>query len=231
MEPRQNRLAPEVVAAIVGAIAAVVVAVITALATIYVASGNLNRASERAEKLTQGVLGVQVPVGTIIPSGLTPEAFRQVAGDEFNCDPTRCLWVLADGREVPGSEFAKISGKQVVPDLRGLFLRGANLGRSDAWKDPEDREPGASPQPDSTAMPKTPWTTAAAGEHTHNIPSTGDENGFHRAEEGGNQDRTIGTSAAGVHTHAIDGGDNETRPKNAAVAYYIKINTGAPAAP
>ena len=72
-------------------------------------------------------------------------------------------------------------------------------------------------------MPREPFLLAALA-HTHNVQSTGDANEFHRAEEGGGGDRTIGTSESGGHVHTISGGDAETRPKNLGVYYYIRIN-------
>lgn len=37
-------------------------------------------------------------------------------------------WILADGRAVTGSSYAKLV-EEHVPDLRGVFLRGKNYGR------------------------------------------------------------------------------------------------------
>ena len=46
-------------------------------------------------------------------------------------------WVLADGRSVTGSAYATITGTTAIPDMRGLFLRGKNNGRTDGNKNPD----------------------------------------------------------------------------------------------
>jgi hypothetical protein len=43
------------------------------------------------------------------------------------------------------------------------------------------------------------------------------------ANPGGNMDYSYNTDEAGQHTHALTGGDSETRPNTYAVNYYIKI--------
>ena len=80
-----------------------------------------------------------VPIGTVLTSVLTPEEFAQLSG-ERGFDPRASAWALADGRSVEGSRFTTITLRRTVPDLRGLFLRGHNDGRSDGRQDPGPRE-------------------------------------------------------------------------------------------
>ena len=58
-------------------------------------------------------------VGQIVASMLTTEQFLKIYGHG---------WILADGRAVPNTVYAKLVSN-CVPDLRGIFLRGKNYGR------------------------------------------------------------------------------------------------------
>ena len=62
-----------------------------------------------------------IPIGTIIHSMLTETQIQLVYGKS---------WVLMDGRNVAGSSYAAITGNIIIPDARGLFLRGKNNGGS-----------------------------------------------------------------------------------------------------
>lgn len=65
--------------------------------------------------------GHRVPegLGEIVASMLSTEQFVATYGSG---------WILADGRAVPNTEYARYVGPR-VPDLRGIFLRGRNYGR------------------------------------------------------------------------------------------------------
>ena len=119
-------------------------------------------------------------------------------------------WCLADGRQVASSRYELITSSNTIPDLRGLFLRGINSGRNDGWQDPDgERHPGTPPQ------------TNSFKQHSH---------GFDYREPGGSgSSGQSGNSQGLVSVHsttgqADTGGGTETRPKNAAVFYYIRIN-------
>ena len=67
-----------------------------------------------------------LPVSMIILSGAPDEAtFQGAYGSE---------WVLADGRDVQGSAFHKLTGLTNVPDMRGRYPRGRSYstGRNPA---------------------------------------------------------------------------------------------------
>ena len=137
-------------------------------------------------------------------------------------------WLLCDGALVPsGPEYATLRSivGASVPDLRGLFLRGRNSGRTDGWGDYE-RGMG-NLQIDATRRPNTAFTTDLQGKHHHHLH---DWKYVTRKEIDGNygflqncyNDNTV-TSDAGAHTHTITGGgDSETRPKNISVNWIIK---------
>lgn len=65
-----------------------------------------------------------LPVGTITESMLTESQFQTQVGTTN--------WVLADGRSVTGSSYESVTGFSTIPDLRGVFRRGKNNGRSTA---------------------------------------------------------------------------------------------------
>ncbi|MDR4504182.1 MAG: hypothetical protein MRK01_05215 [Candidatus Scalindua sp.] len=174
------------------------------------------------------------PVGTIIASMLNETLFAQATGDEGITDASKRKWTLADGKPVQGSRYAEIMEKNNkpddVPDLRGMFLRGVDLGRG---IDP-GRTVGGPYQIDTTRLPrgeKGPFTgtTSANGAHSHRVKGAGNE------YSGGTDDRhkratynpTAITTIDGNHSHTVtitSGGDSETRPANVAVYYYIRIN-------
>lgn len=76
-------------------------------------------------------------VGEIVSSLLTESQFFQLHD--------RSDWVIADGREVlKSSAYYRLSGKDHVPDLRGMFLRGANHNRESSTGNPyNDSELGS----------------------------------------------------------------------------------------
>lgn len=106
-----------------------------------------------------------------------------------------------------------------LPDLRGEFLRG--------WDDSAGVDSGrtfGSSQTDSTALPNNPFGTSNPGDHSHSYDRTG-ENNANRDPGGAVTNQGAGgssTSGGGAHTHTINGGDPETRPRNVALLACIK---------
>lgn len=80
-----------------------------------------------------GLLSIILPVGTIVDSMLTESQFQTEIGNLS----APFLWVLADGRNVAGSTYATVTGNTTIPDLRGIFTRGKNNGRSDGNQNPD----------------------------------------------------------------------------------------------
>lgn len=167
------------------------------------------------------------PIGAIMSSVLTYPQFCSLNGqDSFvnYADHDRCKWVPADGRSVIGS----IYGTHInhVPDLRGVFLRGLNsfghsadalplvLEHADLKDDANDfnnREPNS-------------FEGDVLKKHNHRIPPGAMSMGpgphiqgqHNYMEEMAGRQSPIYTDPAGE--------GNETRPRNVAVFYYIKIN-------
>jgi len=181
-----------------------------------------------------------VPVGSIMPFAGPVSAIP--AG-----------WVQCDGRLLDGTSAQYIQLYNVitttwggtgansfkVPDLRGVFLRGINDGRSDAYADPSTRAIGT--MQDDAYQTHNHGVTDPG--HTHpykdrffreaatNIPDAQNEsfpNDPHSGSgEGDNDNYTwywndnTSNSTTGV-TVNNSGSVAETRPANAAVYYIIK---------
>lgn len=114
-------------------------------------------------------------------------------------------WVLADGRNVTGSAYATLTGKNVIPDLRGQFLRGL----------------------DTSGTVDSDGATRSLGD------TQDDEFKSHLHEMRGNAvqynwgggtflEQRSNSGNSSVNTQNTGGA--ETRPKNVSVNYFIKIN-------
>jgi hypothetical protein len=169
-------------------------------------------------------------VGTIVASMVPWEKQSQ----EF-----KQYWSPADGREVDHTTryFALISGLDAaspnatlvhvnVPDLRGVFLRGLNdfaadVGaRNDQYADPDkNRTPGGA-QKDEFER------------HTHYLPQKHiiaggghDAEGWGFTSNGDNPPHgEWRTDMDDVQNKRMPPGGDETRPKNVAIYYYIRVN-------
>jgi hypothetical protein len=148
------------------------------------------------------------PVGTVISSLLTEAQFQSERGTN---------WVLADGRTIASTtKFAQLYGSTTIPDLRGQFLRGKNNGRADGNQDPAGERSLGVYQADQFQG------------HWHNF--FGEDGGIGSA--GRYRVSTNSTTGlSNVVTNPITDGTNgtprtgnETRVKNVAVNYFIKID-------
>lgn len=156
-------------------------------------------------------IGKQLPYGSIMPSMLNPEEMASVSVD----------WKLADGSNTPPESRYYLHISRTLPDLRGVFLRGTNQGRNDGFEDVENRDPG-NLQTDSF---KSHHHHGAYAGHLGLANRYGMEDGKMlgegevRYEFSGDPAKNTKTAAKTSST-----GERETRPKNVAVNYYIKIN-------
>ncbi len=179
-------------------------------------------AVKKIESLTEDEITqllATVPIGTVIPSMVDPEALYKIQGLSPGFDSKSSLWAPADGRDVPGSTYAENFSIN-VPDLRGMFLRGLNnidpsvSSRKDGKEDPAAERMVGSYQSDMIAR------------HGHSLSlntstvlpeiNPGSEN-FHASQNLGAKIE-IKTNSGGSWSGP------ETRPKNVAVYYYIRIN-------
>jgi len=143
------------------------------------------------------------PIGTVIASLRKPLAGGYLPGDS--------TWVLADGTpdvDDVGYRLDYLSGD--TPDLRGVFLRGLNEGRTDGMQDPEGtgRTAGTS-QADQfkSHEHRAHWSNAppVSGGVWYDIWSF------------------YGPLPYSTCPAMEAAGGSETRPKNVAVYYYVKV--------
>lgn len=178
--------------------------------------------------------GNGVPIGTIAAFGGTtvPDG-----------------WLLCDGQDISNVKYAKLRevigtawGTNKAPDLRGVFLRGVNAGRTGDFNDPDAGSRVAnnggntgdkvgSFQDDGYKKHNHSGNTGEGGLHSHEwwyrLSSDEDGNGNSSIlwdDEIQQQDSPhVSTTLDGNHKHVINNdGGNETRPANTAVNYIIK---------
>jgi hypothetical protein len=163
-----------------------------------------------------------LPVGTIAASYLAPAQFAESLGEREGSSLEKRSWILADGREVTGTRFAIVTNGKSIPDLRGMFVRGIAAGGARTAGDLQEQ---------STALPNNQFTGITSDDGAAALPRSAEPSGVGDRYNAGGRDYiviNIGTSGKlEPHSHKItvtSGGDAETRPKNVAVYYYIKIN-------
>jgi hypothetical protein len=151
-----------------------------------------------------------LPVGMVVASPLPWGQYSQLAGDSTSFDPKKNKWAPCDGRSVAGSALAT-GGIGEVPDLRGVFVRGLNdfAAGSVPAVGPERADPDGGRRAGD-------FQRDALASHTHRLgyKRWGLKNG------GGKLNLELGGPS--VETEATGG--PETRPKNVALYYYVKIN-------
>lgn len=179
-----------------------------------------------ASELTDSNSGM--PVGTIISSFLKWDNFQITTKNNSN-NPNGNIWSdkyskwsPCDGRKISNSSFTtKAGGASNTPDLRGLFLRGLNVFDpteathvSNEQKDPDERAIESKFQSDEIKshnhpVSDNPKIMVAMGEGWRNVAG------------GDAAQSTFAGQGVGTIGHR---GSIETRPKNIAVYYYMKIN-------
>ena len=177
--------------------------------TIYT---HTNQISDNISNLQE----ITPPVGSIVPSMLNENQFKAQVEDPSTFSGSSSKWTLADGRDISGSTYSTVTSQSNAPDLRGMFLRGLNTGRSDGKQDPEG---GSRSIGD--------YQADQVRSHNHNNGS------FDRLMIANGLNTTNGTALdntglpeVNLFTSATINafGGTETRPRNIAVNYYIRIN-------
>lgn len=198
----------------------------------FISNGSAAFGSFNSADLANGFIS-QVnlnPVGMIVSSMLTESQFQAINGTS---------WILADGRSVAGSAYASVTSISTAPDLRGMVLRGKNNGRADGNQDPDGERALNSFQNHAFAGHSHGGATGGQSSDHQHIDgfagvNAGGSFGVATVGGGGNINQQSGQSVnnhaltSGVtanHAHAISAeGGNETRMRNVAVNYFIKIN-------
>ena len=177
-----------------------------------------------------------VPFAIVAANGSPPGSIQAFGGP--NVPPG---WLLCDGRAISRENspalYAAIAetfgngGDGAgplfnLPDLRGVFIRGAA-----GLADPGGARAVGSRQDWSTGFPRNGLRTDTTGQHTHSLNNGwaggwgGGNGGAGRFRVDANNPANAwgwGLSESGSHSHTISGGDAETRPVNVALHYIIK---------
>lgn len=161
------------------------------------------------------------PLGTIVATTLNYEDFLRLNGLPLESDINKRIWVPCDGRDVGTDEgtFGAFNGGK-VPDLRGLFLRGANdMGN---WNSSVPQAISDYLSPSGEAKPVGVFQDDAYENHFHGLAEAGMD------VQGGGSSGTARINYGdngpwGGNKIGMSKGASETRPKNVSVYYYIKI--------
>lgn len=147
-------------------------------------------------------------LGSIQHSMLTPTQFTSLNG---------ACWKLMDGSSIVGSQLATLTGMTTVPDARAMFFRGANNGRTDGYKNPQNMALGQTQNQDwkDFYMSNNNWGTG----YNHGW------NGNQKATAPHTSNLTFGGGwAAGGTINWYYDPIAEVRPNSITVNYFIKIN-------
>ena len=138
------------------------------------------------------------PLGTIISSALTESQMNTINSKFYLCNGQSCV----------GTNYASLTSNSVVPDLRGQFLRGLD---GSGIVDPGRTLLGS--QQDELKSHR----------HTVTLGSIEEEGGSRDPGGYPQIDLSDLTSNTAADTISFSGGA-ETRPKNIAINYFIKVN-------
>ena len=175
------------------------VSIILALIT---TSGTVNFKTDDAVQRIENQKIQNLPVGSVISSALSPIEMKERYGE---------VWIIADGSEInKSSKYFQYTNEERIPDLRGMFVRGMNHGRDDEFADPEtDRELGSSQE-------------YSTGKHTHRLPIVYNENPLEA--KGWALDYHVNNVGLEHGYNADSVEEDEARPNNISLYYYIKID-------
>lgn len=203
---------------------------------LFVINTNLSSQTEKVTISKKGISNDASPIGTIVSSFLNWEQFvkatdnNKFSGSIWNSENS--FWSPCDGREVPNSSFESLANIKNVPDLRGVFLRGLNAFDnnensnrikpvSDSQKDPQIGRFSGSFQMD--ALQNLTGHINGIKSDNRGFGSDGifTSTGYIGDGDGGENRGAFNVSFnAGNVARVAD----ETRPKNVAIFYYIRIN-------
>jgi microcystin-dependent protein len=189
----------------------------------------------------QGTVGSAVPAGTVVAFAgpVAPTGWLRCDGAAVKRGAYAALFNFL------GTVHGSGGGGRTfdLPDYRGRFLRGVD---GDAGNDPDAASRVAakaggnsgnlvgSLQSGATALPTSPFALASSGSHSHYLGGINDPSivsGHLSSYSGYNGTWSLSasgpfggsnTTSSGDHSHAVSGGDRESRPVNVAVNYIIK---------
>jgi hypothetical protein len=174
--------------------------------------------SELENKLKALTLAA-TPVGTVISSFLTFDEMKKIDPDFQN------YWQPADGRLVNrATAYFKAKTDQSLnpvklPDLRGVFLRGLN-----AFDSAVGIPPATAAQLDPETRSLGHFQADDFKSHTHPITNNSPAFAYRVSGMGIQSNRGQEVQFAPPAISIGAAGGNETRPKNVAVYYFIRVN-------
>jgi hypothetical protein len=161
-------------------------------------------------------------VGDVVYSILTPEQFSQVHGTG---------WVLMDGRAIDQQvDLRRLFNWTNVPDARGVFIRGMNLGRpkdsGDVGSDAQNNRAIASYQGDVFKSHFHHLSNADIGNQRNGdvFASALGQWGTTPMSNANFEYQQHGTGTPPFLFKSSSVGDAETRPRNIALYTYIKVH-------
>lgn len=155
-------------------------------------------------------------LGTIIASTLNYDQLCTQLKERPAFDAGKSTYAPCDGRSVVGSDYSEVTKEREAIDLRGRFLRGLNviygIGQRLPFNPKEEGDPEVTRQMGD-------YQADAFKSHTHQYTDRQEGNGPNQADDGND----VGFSKIETKTTSGTGGE-ETRPRNVAVYYYMRIN-------
>ncbi len=179
--------------------------------------------------LAREILDQLVPPGTVSAfaghTNVIPDGWLLCDGRALSSGPYPRLYAgistnWGSGYTLTGSNTWQKSGDFNLPDLRGMFLRGVNGSRSDAFADPDvSLRTNTAPAGSASNMVGSVQADQLV-QHNHKIPYGPNNSGGANAVI----DSSVGSTGPfrPMGQTSYDTGGNETRPKNAYVNYIIK---------
>lgn len=161
--------------------------------------------AQLSDSLSRAKNSLKLPIGTIIASMLKPEDFKK----QFPTDTDN--WKLADS-STANNEYFSVTGCANLPDLRGRFLRGMNVGIDSSKGDPDGSNRTAGSFQSDTVK-----------KHNHNngtFSSLLTVTGTNTATNG---DPNENEPNVYLQMPIQPYGGTETRPRNVAVYWYIRV--------
>jgi hypothetical protein len=132
-------------------------------------------------------------------------------------------WVLMDGRDVTGSDYATLTGNSTIPDARATVLRMKDNGRT---LDPSGDPVLGAYQADTFGTHRHQVATTQSDDFTSSVALSSSRSIMQELTDSGGAYRlraqspfpepTVGRTSAS--------GSSETRAKSTIINYFIKIN-------
>lgn len=191
-----------------------------------VLSLNTDRGNYSSKSVADGPLSSSrgVPIGTIVASTLNFEQFSFTTKNNEKSPggiwtSAKSRWAPCDGRPISNSKYQTIASRNNAPDLRGVFLRGANSFDPNWTVQPEKPE---QLNPDNT--PPNEYQDDAFESHNHPISNQSQDFAFRTSGMGIQSNSGTEVQWTKPNISVGNRGANETRPNNVTIYYYIKIN-------